>query len=325
MDATTNTLAPAGAPSTDLADVLRSTCIKIRVSSSALGMTRTDKRASERTVQDHNASEGAARVVVSRLPGADEHHRELARVQNGARMLVASRTMPYGAEDGWRLLPNVNAEKLLGELTAVRRDFDAAHARLIANADDILATARANMGSFDVPLPTRDELVDAYALDWTTETIPDDSGYTNLPPATAALLRQRQRRQLAAAVENATTDTLRRFVPPLEQFVAKMEAYNERAQRITAGGDGGRRGAFNDTVLDAIKGLFSMLGAFNIAGDERLAQLGARIAAFDRMTPDHLRNNAQIRAGATARARAVLNELNGWLKPQAGPAQDQAA
>jgi hypothetical protein len=300
----------------DIQSAVRETCILAKVTTSSLGLSRTDKAASKRTSADNNAVEGAARVLVSRLAGADDVHKEITAAQRDAAAALKRRSMPYD-EDGWRILPNAKFEEFLAELGQHKATFDAAMRKLEAEADAIIGKAMANKGDFDVEVPTRDELIGAYSLTNTFQPVPDGSTFKGLPPAVAEKLARAVEKRVAAAVEAAHVDTLKRLLAPLESFVERMHAYDKREQELAAGQDVGRHGIFRDTALTNVQEIVSMLEAFNITDDERLSQLKAMLDPFTRptLTADRLRSDDKVRQALTGRAAKVVSNLNDWLSP----------
>src|SRR5688500_3714061 len=92
----------------EIADAVRSTCVLVTVRLRAFGTTRTDNEASREVTRDKGAKPGAGRVTANRLTGADELHKQIVQAQTQAREDVKAYTMPYGNDEGWRLLPNKN-------------------------------------------------------------------------------------------------------------------------------------------------------------------------------------------------------------------------
>jgi hypothetical protein len=302
----------------DITSAVRETCVLAKITTSSLGLSRTDKAASKRASADNHAVDGAARVVVSRLAGADEVHKEITAAQRDAAAALKRLSMPYD-EDGWRILPNAKFETFLQELGRHKATFDAAMAKLNAEADAIIGKAMANKGDFDIEVPTRDELVGAYSLTNAFQPVPDGSTFKGLPPAVAEKLARAVEKRVAAAVEAAHVDTLKRLLSPLEYFVERMQSYDQREQELAAGKEVGRHGVFRDTALTNVQEIVNMLEAFNITSDERLAQIKAMLDPFTRptLTADRLRSDDKVRQALTGRAAKAVSNLNEWLSPTA--------
>lgn len=295
-------------------DAVRSTCILASVRFSTFGMSRTDKSTSKEVAEAKDAVTGAARVVVKLLAGADEHHRAISAHQRAAREALFAHSMPFGNEDGWRLLPNANFEKFLKEFATAKRNFDAAVAQLRADAPDVIAKAKANIGYLNVDLPEPEDLAGAYTMDYDFRPVPDGAKF-GLPQQTSAKLSRRLDARVAAAVQDAMNDTIGRFVQPLSAFVERMQAYDQRIKDQAAGKDVGRTGIFRDTVVSNLRDLYEVLESFNVTGDERLAELANQLASLTAVEPDQLRDDDNLRAHAAAKAQTVLSTINDWLAP----------
>jgi hypothetical protein len=298
---------------------VQETCILAAVKCSALGLRRTDKKASTKIEIDSHAVEGAARVTVSRLAGAEEHHREILKAQNAAKQALQARSMRFADEDGWRLLPNAQFEDLVQDIASCKADFDRAMDRLKNDAPEIIARAQRNIGTLEVEVPTEEELVSSYALSTEFRPVPDAAQFRNMPAAAAAKLSRQLERQLAQAVETAQVDVMKRFVGPLDAFIERMEAYDQREKDIANGKEVSRAGIFRDSVIGNIHEIYDVLGSFNFTGDDRLQELQNKLASFRKITPDVLRENPNIRSAAMQRAKAVAQNLNDWLSPVPTP------
>jgi hypothetical protein len=194
--------------------------------------------------------------------------------------------------------------------------FDAAIAAYEQDADDILAQARTNLGTLDVALPSKQELISAYTLRSAFEELP--SGVIpGLPEQANAKLQRIVQAKLEEAASVARTHTLERFVKPLEYFVEAMRKYDdyERAAATRQKGDPKGTGFFRDSVVTNIKGLYETLASFNVLGDADITELGNMVASLATTEPDALRDNADVRNAATKRAQEILGNLDSWLTP----------
>lgn len=294
-----------------IGEAVRNTCILATIRCSALGLTRTDKQTSNDVTSQHGAVNGAARVVVSRLPGADEHHRQIVNAQLKMKHALYGLSMRYGNDEGWRLLPNANWQTLLMRLSEGKAEYEKVLSAFIADLPNVVARAQANKGSLNIEVPTEEELRRAYTME--TEFRPiHDGRFRGLPPNVVAKLEQTAQAKLAAAIEMAKQDTLQRFVSPLEHFVERMVKYDEREQAQSQGKEVGRHGIFRDSVVGNVKELVDVVASFNVTGDERLTLLTEKVKALD-LNPDALRDNQPVRQDATAKAREILADLKDWL------------
>lgn len=294
-----------------IGEAVRSTCILATIKFSALGLTRTDRQASNNVNMQAGAVAGAARVVVSRLPGADEHHKAITAAQRAYKDALWSLSVPYGNDEGWRLLPNVNWSRLIPRMSACKNEFDKALSAFKADLGNVRARALANKGSLNVEIPTEEELASAYCMD--TEFRPvNDGQFRGLPDSVAQKLQAHAKAKLAAAVQDATRHTLERIAQPLEYFIERMVKYDEREQAIAQGKEVGKHGIFRDSVVENIKELVEVIDSFNLTGDPRLATLSQRLQPLV-VSPDALRDSQPVRHTAEKTARAVLADLKEWI------------
>lgn len=300
----------------NLAEAAREACVLIKIATSALGLSRTDKAASAATTSMHGAAEGSARVLVSRLPGADELHRKIIALQNETRQTIFDRSMPWD-NNGWRLLPNTQLQWAMAYVTGQQQEFDHLLSELRHQASQIIATAEANRGSFSVEVPTEDELIEAYSLEHNIQPLPEGSQFRGLPQEVADKLQHALDQRVATAVEAAQTDVMRRLSAPLENFVERMRLYDEREEALERGEEVGRAGVFRDSVLHNIQSIVGMLDEFNVGDDERMATLKQQLEVMGRLTPEALRTRADVRKAAATRAQKVADNLNSWLAPPA--------
>lgn len=290
-------------------EALKHTTTLACVTTRSLGLTRIDRNASEKVNIDNGAISRAASVNVNRLAGADAHHKEITSIQNKATTMLKQMSQPFGEEDKWRLLPNACFEKFIRALGPIKQEYDAALERLRENAQDIIDTAKANVGNFEIKVPTIEEMLEAYEMRTDFRPIPEGANFRGLDENTINKLRQRHDAQLEAAVHIAEKNTLERFVDPLERFVERMKAYDEKE---LVGDSKKRTGVFRDSVITNIKDLHEVVKDFNITGNPKLAQLDIDLADLVSIKPDTLRESEMVRTKATTRAQEVLDNLKAW-------------
>lgn len=295
-------------------DALKETTVLASVSTRALGLERTDNRASDKAIADAGATAKAAKVKVNRLAGADAIHKAIVSAQNEACALLRANSQPFGEEEKWRLLPNARFEYVIRGMNPIKQEYDKQIDLLKQNAAAILQKARQNIGSFDVQLPTVDEMVEAYEMSLDFRPIPDSANFKGLASTTIEKLQAMHDRKLEAAVESAQRNTLERLLDPVERFVERMKEYDKRVERLAQNPDSKEKtGIFRDSVVTNIKDLYDVLGSFNISGDPRFTQLGNDLKDLVGIKPDDLRDSQIVRAQATERMKQVADNLRSWL------------
>lgn len=301
-----------------VAEALRSCCILGTIRCTALGLQRTDRETSREVNAEQGAVSNAGRVIVSRLAGVEQYHKAILLAQKDCRDMLASMSMPYGEDTGWRIVPNEHFEPLMGKLRKHKTVFDDAVQHLIDNADSIIAMARQNVGQYNVQPPSKEELVGAYTMKTEFREFPDGD-FKHMPVQARATLQKHSEKRLIEAYETAKGDTFGRVYSSLEQFVERMEAYDQRLRKQAAGEDVGRNGVFRDSVVEHVAELQRMLSSFNVAGDERMAHLEQRLAVL-LAKPDDLRKNDVQRAASKRVGYELLDMLKDWM-----PRKDLAA
>jgi len=295
-------------------DALKETTVLACVTTRALGLERTDSNASDKVIADNGAAPKAAKVKVNRLAGADQIHKNIVSLQNEAAQLLRANSQPFGEEEKWRLLPNARFEKVIAGMSPIKAKYDEQIKILQEQAQEILDLAAKNVGTFDVRLPTVDEMINAYQLNMEFRPIPESANFKGLNENTIKKLQEMHDVKLEEAVYSAQRNTLERFVDPIGRFIERMKAYDEREKKLAADPDlKDKTGIFRDTVVTNIQELGEVLGSFNISGDERLTQLGNMINEFTQVTPKKLRESELLRGEAVSRAQAIADNLNSWL------------
>lgn len=295
----------------EIGEAVRHTCMLVAVRMRALGLTRTDREASRQVEDNAQASRGAARVTVSRLPGADQFHKAMIKIQMETRAAVSAITMPYGNNEGWRLLPNVNWDRLTTTVAQARQAHSAMLEKYKEALPDVLAQARANRGTLNVDIPTEEEIISGYSMEVEFRDIPEGN-FKGMPESVSQKLKVHVGRQVAAAMEQAQRDTFERFLPHLTRFVERLELYDQREQAQAAGQDVGRKGVFRDSLVENLKELVEVVDSFNVLGDERLVELKEKVGAII-VSPEKLRDSQPAREEAREKARSVLSTLEEWL------------
>jgi hypothetical protein len=305
------------APASTLAETLRQVAMVAELSTSCVGMTRTDKGASRQADQQHAATDGASKVVVNRFAGADELIRQIKDVQTEAANVLKANTSIWGKR---RLLPNANFQRWIGRHTAIKDQFDLLVAEVRNQADAIIAESTRNVGTFNIAPPTRKELEEAFSLKYNLEPIPDPSAFGAIMGDDGQLiaeadqhLRWQFEENMLAAVNSAKLDAAERLAKPLTNLVERMEAYNLREKEIAHGKAVGKEGYFRDTIITNVQDIAEVFGNLNVLGDPTMEEINQKLKPFMQITPDILRSNEQIRAAAMRRAADIIKDLDGMM------------
>lgn len=301
-----------------ISDALRQVAMIAEISTSALGMSRTDKDASKKTERDHASKEGSARVVVQRFNGADDEIRAIHEIHKAAHENLRNNTMAWGKR---RLLPNANFMRWNARHEDLVLEHQKAVDVLLANADVILAKAAQNLGSFNVDLPSKQEMATAFSLTKAMEPIPDGKQFGSfggqnpgLVDELDAQLRYQFERNMEASFTAATQDAAARLAGPLSKMVERLEAYNKRETDIANGRDAGREGYFRDSLVQNVQDMTAVFANMNVLNDPILADIAKKAEVFNRITPETLRKGSnEARERLAKHAAGIVEELNGFL------------
>lgn len=278
------------------------------VKATALGMSRIDKDASQAAERDHNAMRGVAKVSVSRLAGAEERIKDIRSIQGEARELLADMTTAWGER---RLLPNSLLENFMVKWNALKKTFDEKVNILKYDAPRLIEEAERNKGSFDVDIPTEEEIRDAFTLEFMLEPVPDVGTYkaTGMDKAVENELKRRFEENVKASYISAQQDAVHRLAKPLQNLVERMGAYNQREIDAAKGFDVGKAGYFRDSVIGNVQEIAEVFGSWNLTEDPIMQQLDDALGAFGGIEAADLRNNKDLRDDTTKRATEILDKI----------------
>lgn len=300
-----------------LSEAIREACMLARVSLHAFRGNRTDKGAGEELADQKGAVRGSVSARVKILAGCDDLVKKMLAEQRAAADLLKANTMRY-ADDEWRLMPNVKFMPFMRALAPIQKAHETLKNQLRVEAPTLLAQARRNLGALSVELPTEEELVDSFRIDYQFQPVPDWRGASRigLDQSVIDRLTKVQDARVQAAYDTAMEDVMKRVLTPLEAFTTAMKRFNERELAIARGEDIGRTGFFKDTAVTNLKDIVEALDGFNIAGDQRLSDLKEMVASLASVKPAALRDNINLREASISKAESVTETLRGWLTPE---------
>lgn len=283
----------------------------VTIRTSCLGLTRTDKTASDQSTVEHNAIVGAGRVVANRLAGADAPIKKIRAIQKEAQDMGKGLSTDW---NGRRLMPNVNLEVFLREFNHYEAKFNHEVDQLVADAPRLIAQARANLGSYSVEPPSLAEIKSAFRLDYVCEPIPDMSRYSasNLDSLLQIALRDQFEANTEAAYAYAQQDVLQRVAAPLQALVERLSAFDARVAAQDKGEDV-KGGFFRDTIITNVQDIANVFGSFNLFNDPALIKLDNQLKEFFKFNAKDLREDQSARTHLSTRASEILAQLDGYL------------
>ena len=295
-------------PPSRLSDALRDVAMVAEVSTSALGLTRTDRQASKKSDTDHRRSKAHRASWSTGCAGAADYAKKIMDYQTMAHANLETVHRCLGAHRSGACCRRMNHEKWNAAHGDIKKGFDAAVQEFVNNADAVIATAAQNIGTYQVDLPTKEEISKAYKLDFQLEPIPDSSQF-KADPAIEAYLQRQFEQNVAAAHAQAQQDVMKRLADPLKALIERMDSYEKREQEIAAGKQVSREGVFRDTIIGNVHDIADVFESFNVLGDPKLNEVAQDLKVFRQIDADLLRKHGQVRAAASAKAKEILQGL----------------
>lgn len=300
-----------GATVKPLSAVIREVAVLAAVQATSLGLNRLDRTASSDSDARHNAMKGTAKVNVNRMPGAEKRIDQIKAKQREGRQLLLSYTTPFGTDR--HLLNNSMIGEFSGLFGDIQRDHDALVQKLHADAPALIKSAGMNLGSYAVTPPSKDEVENAFSLDFDLTPVPDVQNFTCSDKELERALKERFEDDIRANYQNAIADAMKRVAAPLEHLIKRMQKYNEREELQNKNIDVGREGTFTSTVVTNITDLARTFRSFNLTDDPVLTQIANDLESFGAVDAIDLKRSKELRNDTAQRASKIRESLSTWL------------
>ena len=290
----------------DLSEAVRSTAILADVTISIWGAERTDPKIMERAKSDAGATGNVGRAIKNLLAGADANYKDTKAAFAAVRALHYGMTLPWVSDPhaerqrGPRLLPNLLFERYATAISAKRREAMQALDKFIDGYDADVAKAKSNLAALaDADYPDANEVRRLFRIAVDFEPIPAGTAFRGLPPSFAS--------KLAAGLAK------RQEVMVRSSQAAMWEEVRDRighlAERM---GDADAR--FKATTIESVRELLVLLPGWNVAGDERAAEV---VRDIDRMMAnvadaDQVRRDVNLRGSVAGQAAGLIDKLAAW-------------
>jgi hypothetical protein len=298
----------AQTPSNPISTALRNSTSILEIMTTALGTGRTDKQKSSDLDASAHAVVGTSRLVVDRLTGAKGLHNAFKNVHKEVRENAFAMTTRWG-ENSQRLLVNVNLERWAVRHKQLVVQHDELLEELEKRVDDIIAAVHVNLGEYAqrIDPPTREEMLSAYSVRHKVSPFPDDRGFDNFPPETAALLKKQFEDDAAAAFRAGQAEKLKELAVPVEYLIKRLETYDQVDADFKAGKEVGRgEGTFRESSVENVQNVLAVLPSLNILGDPRIDALVDRLKLLMGVSAKDLKSNDDLRAKALADMKSAF-------------------
>jgi hypothetical protein len=245
------------------------------------------------------------RAIKNLLAGADADLKAVKAAYAAMRAKHFALTLPFTSDQqaersrGPRLLPTLLFQRYLAEMSAAKRIADAALDAFLDGYPDAVDKARANLGALAKDdYPTVAQLRARFRAEFTFEPIPASAIYRNIPESILTKLAASLQRKQAIAMEGALDAA----------FAAVRKAVSALHERLAD-----PEGDFRVGTLDNVRDLAPLLPAWNVLGDERMAEIAGMVARLEPMLhAPTLRQNAAARHEAADAAHEIIVQLDEW-------------
>lgn len=263
---------------------------------------KTDKQASQQTLAANNATEDAGKFTKYLIPPD--------RVKPYYNAVMAARLDHYRLTSPWLAGQDILASQLQPEYSLIMQEhritLDKLRREFLDWYDSYMrdqSQSMARLGNLYQAreFPRSDRIARRLQFSVTLIPFPDITDWravASLPDAAAIVAETEQR--INDAVGNAQRANWQRLHQALVDLIGKLDRY-----------DGTRKGAFRDSVMTELCDLAGLLPALNLTNDPLMDDLARQVhAQLCVHSPDTLRESADTRTDALAKARAMADSVS---------------
>ncbi len=236
---------------------------------------KTDKLASSVVTATKGAIPGASRVVKNLLAGADAELQLVQQIASSIRTFVYAKTLPWSGSDdgnrrGPRLIAATRSFEFLKELAVIKRDYDAAVAKLQTVWGQRIQEARHNLGGLEAgdDYPTPEQIPDRFSVMVDLRPVPSmaDFSRVSVPPELAAALGQRHAEVAEQQVTVALDDLKRRLLERLQVMSAQLNKAGK-----------GEKTRLYDSLVTNLQEVVELARTMNVRNNPELTALADKI------------------------------------------------
>lgn len=279
------------------------TAILVSLRISVWGATKTDRSLSDKVASDTNAERGAYRVVKEIIP-----KRFLDPIHQAARRLRAVRDrdcLPW-LHDGTVILPILRHSAFMQDYLAAKGKFEAAVEDMIRNMPAIRMAAAAHVGNGFDPndIPDDSTIRGMFSVTMHSTPIPTVNDFrVKMSEEIMDDIRSNYAAAMDEQVRENMTHVYERVIKVLDNMIEALTRHGD----VKPGGK--RASFFNDSTIQHVHDLASILGDLNITGDPALDQIAddisAKLAMFD---ASGLREDGELRKLAIEDAKSIRDQ-----------------
>ena len=280
---------------------IRNSVLLYRLSLSVWTARKLDKGESAKVTQDAGAKDGTARVHKDLLPDCAELE-AIRKWSTQLRTFVYLSTLPWD-DAGWRAGNATKHMDFMMEVGDRIREGEALVDAFLAVYQQAIANAQFELaGMFNAAdYETAEQVRRKFSFNIDVMTMPNTEDFRVVDG-----LSQEEADRL---VVTAQTGTEQRISAAMEDAYQRLyDVVAKMAGTLDAFGAGEIK-KFNDTLVSNIDDLIQVMPALNLTNDPKLAALAAQAKSLVAYSAIDLRKNPEVRAAASAEARALAGVI----------------
>lgn len=211
------------------------------------------------------------------------------------------------SDNGDRVLPGAAFMDYTAGLRALKIEFDDAVRAFVADYPQLVQNARQMLGAMYEPgdYPSAASIAQRFGVRNVFSPVPDAEDFrVDVGEEAAAEIRK----NITANVEQRLVGATRECWDRLDEVVKAMmiKLADENA-------------VFRDSLVENIRVLVAILPKLNIAGDQKLEHVIAKVKTWLLVDPDDLRKSKKLRALTADKAAEILADIGPWITPTTTP------
>lgn len=274
----------------------------IFVSISVWSARKLDRKTTSKLTAEHNATADAARVNKYLMSSADDQLKAIQTIARRVRGLVEQKTLPWD-DAGNRLISNFDSFELLGELHALRLEFESAVDEFCKGYPDMREASLKALGDMADPsdYPSVEMVRTKFAIRTSMQPIPRgfDDARVGLSPEQVEQLDKHYEALSQERFEEAMKAAFGRLRENVERYVDRLSLTED-----------GKTKPFTYTMVEntrATLGMITNLGLFNTAELQKLGHdIEVKLCAHD---AGELKNSIGTAQSTKAAAEDILKRL----------------
>jgi molybdopterin converting factor small subunit len=289
---------------TQLNDALASNYLLVDLQLRSWSGKSTDRSASDEVISNKGATQDSGRFVKNLFAGADGELKAVNQMGTAIRAFVYAKTLPWsnntdGAKRGDRLISAKTSFEFLKELNDIKRDYDAAVAKLQQMWDVRKAEAIRNLGGLarEADYPDPSTLPDMFSVSIDLRPVPTmgDFKRVNVPAELAEALGERHMQLAEEQVANALDELKKKLLESLQRMGVQLKKCGAKEKT-----------RLYDSLVTNLQDLVGLARTMNVRNSQGLSDLADKIEAQLLQHPVEVyRNHPELATAVAQNAEAL--------------------